>query len=465
MFTEQINKKIAEIPELKKEIISQLGTGSGLIQLEDGIQKWLCSLGSLILNDALLDIEEPTLENQLEKGNKTFSYHSTPKRTLINRFGGKTEYHRRVYYEFESGFVKEGECFSPFEEALGIDSKGGYTPAMAYINTLCGTCDAYIPAAHLISEILQFKVGSTGVQNTTERTGASLDVSPVNIIPEKEQSTESSALLVTIDATGTPRIDTEPCTESGRASLTNPTKAKMCTAIQIEKFRDSPKPRNSFKDEPPKPDNVYNFASYADDNFDKEVRNLAREATLRAGRNTAKLKVFKGDGLASNWKLYQDYFSDFIAILDPYHALEHLASALRAIENIPEGTPLGKIYNIYRNKILSGEVLLVTEELREKVDKMKGKMQEKARIELEYLISNRDKMLYDVYLGMGIPIGSGNIESLCKRLASRFKKNGMRWKAKDNQAVMNTRVYLLNGQLKQIFERQPTSTWKLKTAA
>jgi len=58
-------------------------------------------------------------------------------------------------------------------------------------------------------------------------------------------------------------------------------------------------------------------------------------------------------------------------------------------------------------------------------------------------------MQYDLYREKGYPIGSGLVEGNCKLVVGkRFKGNGMRWKKRDNEAV-------LNNDLDRYFEPKP----------
>ena len=51
--------------------------------------------------------------------------------------------------------------------------------------------------------------------------------------------------------------------------------------------------------------------------------------------------------------------------------------------------------------------------------------------------ANRDRMRYDLYRTCGLPVGSGIVESACKRIVgNRRKKSGCRWSKAGANAVL-----------------------------
>ena len=48
--------------------------------------------------------------------------------------------------------------------------------------------------------------------------------------------------------------------------------------------------------------------------------------------------------------------------------------------------------------------------------------------QINYFTDNKERMRYDVYRAMRLPVGSGTIESACKNvIAGRMKQGGMTW--------------------------------------
>ncbi|MBK8974671.1 MAG: hypothetical protein IPM29_01985 [Planctomycetes bacterium] len=50
---------------------------------------------------------------------------------------------------------------------------------------------------------------------------------------------------------------------------------------------------------------------------------------------------------------------------------------------------------------------------------------------IKHFARNRERMRYGTFLAMGLPIGSGHVESAAKNIvAHRLKRSGMRWSAR-----------------------------------
>lgn len=186
------------------------------------------------------------------------------------------------------------------------------------------------------------------------------------------------------------------------------------------------------------------------ENFLKDVRS---EADKRCPESD-KLKVFLCDGERFYWRLKEEYFSDYTGVLDLYHVMEKLwdfshcfkAEGSREAEELVssclvmllEGNGLGCIEFM---KTASSMPVL-------------GKSRKKTICGIvKYLERNVDKMRYDKYLAMGIPIGSGNVESACKNLIKdRMEGCGMRWSRAGADAMLALRAIYLNGDLGDYFE-------------
>jgi hypothetical protein len=64
---------------------------------------------------------------------------------------------------------------------------------------------------------------------------------------------------------------------------------------------------------------------------------------------------------------------------------------------------------------------------------------------ISYFTSNADRMDYARYLEEGLRIGSGAVESACKRVVTqRLKGPGMRWKESSAQTIARLRCLMLS---------------------
>lgn len=154
------------------------------------------------------------------------------------------------------------------------------------------------------------------------------------------------------------------------------------------------------------------------------------------------------DGANDNWSYLQDevlgLLSDDhpnVAILDFYHATEHISAALAATYG--DGSVKARTkFNEYKGLLLEDpkgieKVIRSLAYLSKKFPKI-GKLV----TVLKYLRAHRHMMRYAAYRSESLPIGSGVIEAACKTLVTqRMKNSGMRWGQEGGQAVLTLRSW------------------------
>jgi len=165
--------------------------------------------------------------------------------------------------------------------------------------------------------------------------------------------------------------------------------------------------------------------------------------TMMDGYNISSQRlVFITDGATwiKNW--IKDSFPNAIAILDYFHALEHLHEFKNIAFAKSEGDKAEKWVNEQRDLLLESK----TEEVIANIRECAGEEHKEAANKLiNYYQTNIDRMDYKYYktIGAGI-IGSGAIESAHKTLAQvRMKLSGQRW-GEGAQNVLNLRAIYLN---------------------
>jgi hypothetical protein len=92
-----------------------------------------------------------------------------------------------------------------------------------------------------------------------------------------------------------------------------------------------------------------------------------------------------------------------------------------------------------------------------------GNQEEQAAAsEVHYFQTNQERMGYAAFRAKGYPIGSGTVESACKRvIGARLKQAGMCWTKAGAQAVLSLRAQLLSGRWETIW---PLTRPQLKAA-
>jgi hypothetical protein len=178
---------------------------------------------------------------------------------------------------------------------------------------------------------------------------------------------------------------------------------------------------------------------------------LAGEA-WRRGIGSDEVVVCLGDGAPSNWTQFDEHFPNRVEVLDWYHAMEHLWSAGNGI--FGQGTPdaVGWVKK-WEGELWEGRVEAVIVALHRE-GKREGVGGEAAREQIHYFETNRERMRYVEYRAKGYPIGSGTVESACKRLiGARLKGAGMCWGKPGAQGVLTLRAELLSDRWEQSWSK------------
>ena len=402
------------------DLVGEINSGeANLEQAERRVVEFVNRLGGMLTAEVLERVAEPTTANTIYVGERKARYKSSERLELKTRFGTTVTRRRRRYA------VEGGGNYYPLDEQLGLGLCGGFTPLVTYLLSLFGSGEPYEPAADRLSAAIGFDVSATAVQNATERVGAELPDEPSALIEAHHRRERSRLMIVETDGTVSPQIREESESE-GRESLKEPTEYKECNLVAIEKrYGDG---RNAEK---------WVGARYGPR---REFEPYLRDSALALGQLEAEEVVFLADGARHNWEMQRTNFPEAVAILDFYHALEHLGEFCALVKNEHAGK---QYYARWREKLYNGEVVPVIAEMNTALKRVSQR--DEAQKHINYFQTNRERMAYDEYRARGYPIGSGMVEGACKYVVGkRFKGSGMRWKRRDNQAVLNTRLHVLN---------------------
>ena len=408
-----------------------------LFEIEQEILTFLYEVGSLLESMILDGIEEPTIENRINIDGETALYKETANLRFKDRFGHEQTIRRRGYkVQSRKGYVH------PLDHKIGMSHCRNYSPLLSYLIGSHAANDSYSSSSKLLSSTLGFSISSTAIQNNAERIGENIPDDPINMIPGEKQSQDCDLMLVEMDGTMSPQIpEIEGVT--GRESLKVPTEYKECNVLAIEKFKEGEKIDRWIGGD-------YGKRSSFEEYF--------RKSTIKMGLLSAKQIVFVADGARHNWEVCKTHLPGALEILDFYHAAEHLAQFCELFKDPKKGKAK---FKIWRDMIYEGDIFQVLEEM--KIARFKMTNTDAAQKEINYLNNNKHRMAYDKYREMGFPIGSGLIEGQCKLVVNkRFKRNGMRWKIKDNRSILKLRLAFLNSTLGDYFLPKPLNIelWK-----
>jgi hypothetical protein len=134
--------------------------------------------------------------------------------------------------------------------------------------------------------------------------------------------------------------------------------------------------------------------------------------------------------------------NQFYELVDFYHAVEHLAK----VADLRKGWKAKekkRWVEKHRKLLLKGMVTQVVKAIREIC---RGRRSKELAREKNYFERNQKRMRYDVISDVGLPIGSGAMESAIRRVVNlRLKGASMYWLEETAEAMLMIRSYFKSG--------------------
>jgi hypothetical protein len=130
-------------------------------------------------------------------------------------------------------------------------------------------------------------------------------------------------------------------------------------------------------------------------------------------------------------------------VLDCCHAVHHVSLALAAL--VPGEAERLPLYREHRTLLRNGQWRRVVEELSGLAEM--DTENEKARTEIAYLRKHgkAGRLQYPIFRTLGLPLGSGAIESGIRRVINlRLKNNGMFWREEHAEAMLQVRAQVIS---------------------
>ena len=163
----------------------------------------------------------------------------------------------------------------------------------------------------------------------------------------------------------------------------------------------------------------------------------------KEGLSEEQSAVWLSDGGKGFWSMFNEAFSKkAIGVLDFYHAAQNVWKGARAWLD-GRTRAARKWFADARGKIREGNVSQVLRELKDEPDPERLTPEDRRTLEnlTAYLETHKEHMDYDKFKALGLPIGSGIVESTCKWLIQqRFKGVGMRWSEKGFRTLLHLRL-------------------------
>ena len=324
-----------------------------------------------------------------------------------------------------------GQGSFPWDETLRTNEQR-LTPAAREVTCLTGIHESFGKAAdRMLGKLTGLRLSESTVERTTETAGATLkaqrergqlfgDAKPYAWNRDAEGKT---CAYVSLDLTGILMQGEGGAKVDGR----------MVTVAMIY----NPQPRTLEDEALSKPcDGVRYFAGL----YDLEELGLQmRRQAGQVGMNDAQRWIALTDGGAGLERFIDVNFPRAEKILDFHHAAEHLSNFAKRYRPGAASGPLLTAWCHSLKHAGGKHVIRMLERLPRK--KMTDEVAADYDRLLNYMRSNEHRMDYPSYLKRGWQIGSGAIESACKRVVNqRLCMGGMRWGEEGSDAVAYLRA-------------------------
>ena len=182
------------------------------------------------------------------------------------------------------------------------------------------------------------------------------------------------------------------------------------------------------------------------------IAELAAMHLHRLGAAEAASITFGGDGAVWIWERIASIVRlaklervPRYEVLDCCHAAHHISLALAAMGlNDKERMPL---YREHRTRLRNGEWRRVVTELTELA--ATAPANEKVQTEIAYLQKHgaAGRLKYPTFVALGLPLGSGAIESGIRRVINlRVKGNGIFWRDDNAEAILQVRCQMMGSE-------------------
>ena len=446
---------------MNREIVTQLlehfksnfgldiNNAEDLFETQRNLLEYLMNLGRELENQVFDELGKGYEGSTITKECTRYRFLDYREKTIHGLFG-EIRYERAYYIATE----KKGKSWIPLDEKLGIEKR--HTPGLNYFLTSFTGRDAYQESLNRFHEIfrpggkhlismrkaldMDYELGDR-IEYTRQKEIKQIfdEVKPM----EKYQMTEG-VVAVSIDATKVREKQGEYVDDCGQTRYEIGFRdAKI--AVISESCWDSKRSEAYCANS-----SYVGGIEYADDFF----RRIWVEMHRRIRDPEKDLMVFLADGATWIWDRIPDLANErSIFILDFYHASEHLSEICKKLYGEQTEEYL-RHFTEWRRSFLTGKVQHVIAALKEIRDTCKGEKRDFLQSAIAYFVENEDRMHYDQYRALHLPIGSGTVESSCKNvIGGRMKQGGMTWSESGAEGMLQIRTSLCSERFQDDFRQ------------
>jgi hypothetical protein len=407
-----------------------------LLESQRNVLEFLICLGRELENKMFEELGKGYEGATIEKDGKKYKFVDYRNNAIHGLFG-EICYRRAYYYNSEKG----GGGYIPLDERLGIEKR--HTPGFNYFLTSFTGREAYQESLNRFHEIFR----PDGKHLVSMRKALDMDYElgeaieqerqkEIEEVYERRQPVEREEVIegmmaVSIDATKVREKQGEYVDSSGKKRYEigfRDVKVGVVSEVGWDAARSEAFcSRSSY----------VGAIEYADDFFQRVWVEMNRRSD---DAEKARI-VFLADGANWIWDRVPDLANEqSVLILDFYHATEHLSSVCKELYG-EQTDQYWQHFTPWRKAFLDGKVEEVIAELKRIRGKCRGQKRHSLQGQINYFEEYKDKMRYDQYKAMKLPIGSGTVESSCKNvIAARMKQGGMTWSESGAEGMLQIRT-------------------------
>jgi len=334
-----------------------------------------------------------------------------------------------------------GQGCCPWDGVLGVTA--ALSPAVEEVACVAGVHTSFAEAsAKVLPRLAGLRLAESTVERTTEAAGLRLGAAQTagqsfgaaQAWAWHKDAEGKTVAYVAVDATGVPQQGPEGGTAESRMANV----AVLYNPVPEDRARWA---NPAAEQEPPwQARYVASLARMA------EVGATVRQQGVAVGIEQAECWIALSDGGSGLEGCVRTHFPRVDAvILDFYHAAEYLNDLAKAWHgtDTPAGAALSQQW-CHQLKHHGGEAVLATLQGLD-LGGRSAAARECHQATVRYVENHRHRMDYPTYRAKGWQIGSGPVESACKRVVGqRLKGAGMRWGEEGAEALCRLRALFLS---------------------
>jgi hypothetical protein len=343
--------------------------------------------------------------------------------------------------------------FAPRDAELGVAGET-MSPGLAKMSARAAAAVPFTPGAGLVGELAGITLTGRRLGRHAEADGTAAAaaikaqaaaIAARTVIP-LPPAPLPDMLYVAIDGTGVPMVaaETEGRDGKGEDGKAHTREVKLCCCFTQTTTDDDGYPVR----DPGSSSYLATFAPAA-----PFGTLMAAEARRRGAAHVRQLIVL-GDGAPWIWNLATRHFPEATAVVDLYHAREHLHELAKLLEFML-GDHREEWLAARLDDLDHGDIGAITAAAR--AFPLTGVKATALDTALGYFENNAHRMAYARFRSLGMFVGSGNVEAACKAIVGqRLKLSGMHWSQPGATGILTLRCQQASGRWEEIWQ-QPRS--------